>query len=231
MNQPIFSFENIVGGYGTGIVVNGVSGEVRSGEVLSILGRNGVGKSTLLKLLFGFLQSRKGRILFRNKEINDFDPPSRRKLGISYCPQERIVFEDLTVRENLTMMFPDRRIEEFNVYFENFPILRERLSQRAGTLSGGERKILAFVRTLAEKQLLILLDEPSEGVQLENIERMRVLIEDLKRSGRSFIVVEQNLSFAETIADNYLVMDHGQTVLMGSRREINREDLIEYLSV
>jgi len=231
VNQPIFSFENIVGGYGTGIVVNGVSGEVRSGEVLSILGRNGVGKSTLLKLLFGFLQSRKGRILFRNKEINDFDPPSRRKLGISYCPQERIVFEDLTVRENLTMMFPDRRIEEFNVYFENFPILRERLSQRAGTLSGGERKILAFVRTLAEKQLLILLDEPSEGVQLENIERMRVLIEDLKRSGRSFIVVEQNLSFAETIADNYLVMDHGQTVLMGSRREINREDLIEYLSV
>ncbi|MGD0917832.1 MAG: ATP-binding cassette domain-containing protein [Thermodesulfobacteriota bacterium] len=233
MIQSVFAFENIVVGYGTGIVVNGVSGEVGSGEVLSILGRNGVGKSTLLKLFFGFLQSRRGRILFHNKEINDLDPPSRRRLGISYCPQERDVFKDLTVRENLTMMCPERGMDEFSVYFEYFPILRERLSQRAGTLSGGERKILAFTRTLTEKQSLVMLDEPSdsEGVQFLNIERMRILIEELKQGGTSFLAMEQNLAFAETIADHYLVMDHGQPVLIGRRGEINRDELIMHLTV
>ena len=141
------------------------------------------------------------------------------------------MFDDLSVRDNLTLMRPSRRLTPFRRYFDRFPILERRLSQHAGTLSGGEKKMLSFVRGLAEDQPVVLLDEPSEGVQWENILHMDALIAEKKAAGTAFIVVEQNLAFAERIADRYLVMDQGRIMLEGPRSQIDRSHVLAHLHV
>lgn len=231
MTPPLFAFEDLVGGYGTATIVRGVTGAVAPGEVLCVLGRNGVGKSTLMKLLAGHLRPWRGAILFNDRPIAGLDPAARRALGMTYCPQERVVFDDLTVRENLFLMRRDRSLAPLNPYFERFPVLERRLGQHAGTLSGGEKKILSFVRGCFEDSPLMLVDEPTEGVQLENIAHMRALIEAKRTEGTAFIVVEQNLAFAEAVADRYLVMDQGRIVLAGARGEVGRDALLAHLHV
>jgi ABC-type branched-subunit amino acid transport system ATPase component len=224
-------FAAVAGGYSDVDVVRGVSGQAARGEVLCIIGRNGVGKSTLLKLLFGQLPCRSGSIHFESRAIEQIEASQRRALGISYCPQERSVFDELSVRDNLTLMRADRRLDAFEPLFKRFPILPRRLGQHAGTLSGGEKKILSFVRGLSEAQPLVLLDEPSEGVQWENIEHMAAAIAEAKAAGTSFVVVEQNLAFAERIADAYLVIEQGRVVRKGRHGEIGREQLLAHLHV
>lgn len=231
MSAPLLAFEELAGGYGTTTIVRGVSGAVAAGEVLCVLGRNGVGKSTLMKLLAGHLRPWRGTIAFGDRPIGALDPAVRRALGMTYCPQERVVFDDLTVRENLFLMRRDRSLASLQPYVERFPILERRLGQHAGTLSGGEKKILSFVRGCLEDAPLVLIDEPTEGVQLENIEHMRALITAKRRAGVGFVVVEQNLAFAESVADRYLVMDQGRAVLTGARGEIERETLLAHLHV
>jgi branched-chain amino acid transport system ATP-binding protein len=231
MSAPLLAFDEVAGGYGTTTIVRGVTGAVAAGEVLCVLGRNGVGKSTLLKLLAGHLRAWRGAIAFRDRTVTALDPAGRHALGMAYCPQERVVFDDLTVRENLFLMRRDRALGPLKRYFERFPILERRLGQHAGTLSGGEKKILSFVRGCSEDAPLMLIDEPTEGVQLENIEHMRALIADKRAQGTAFVVVEQNLAFAETVADRYLVMDQGRVVLTGARGEIERETLLSHLHV
>jgi ABC-type branched-subunit amino acid transport system ATPase component len=228
---PRLEFAGIAGGYGDVVVVRGIDGAVAAGEVLCVIGRNGVGKSTLLKLLFGQLPCREGSVRFDGRAIDGTPSARRRALGISYCPQERPVFDDLSVRDNLTLMRADRSLDAFAPYFARFPILERRLEQHAGTLSGGEKKILSFVRGLAEAQPLLLLDEPSEGVQWENIVHMAALIEAAKNEGRALVVVEQNLAFAELIADRYLVIEQGRVALAGQRGAINRQTLLGHLQV
>jgi ABC-type branched-subunit amino acid transport system ATPase component len=231
MTAPRLAFEQVTGGYGGAVVVRGVSGAVAAGEVLCVLGRNGVGKSTLMKLLFGFLPLLQGGIRVGDQPIEALAPPLRRRVGITYCPQERPVFDDLSVHENLTLTRADRGLEAFRPYFTRFPILERRLGQHAGTLSGGEKKILSFVRGLAEELPLVLMDEPSEGVQWENILHMESAIAERKAAGTAFVVVEQNLAFAERIADRYLVMDQGRAVLEGTRGTIDREHILAHLHV
>ena len=225
------AFEGLIGGYGDVAVVRGVSGAVGAGEVLAVIGRNGVGKSTLLKLLFGLLPCRSGRIAFEGQALERVEASQRRRLGLSYCPQERSVFDGLSVRDNLTLMRADRRLDAFEPLFERFPILKRRLGQHAGTLSGGEKKLLSFVRGLSEAQPLLLLDEPSEGVQWENILHMVDLLQAARSHGASFVVVEQNLAFAERIADRYLVVEQGRAALEGRRDEIDRARLLSHLHV
>jgi ABC-type branched-subunit amino acid transport system ATPase component len=224
-------FEGLVGGYGDVVVVRGVSGAVAAGEVLCVIGRNGVGKSTLLKMLFGQLPCREGSVRLDGRAIDGVEAAARRRLGISYCPQERPVFDDLNVHDNLTLMHSDRGLAAFAPLFSRFPILERRLEQHAGTLSGGEKKILSFARGLAEAQPVLLLDEPSEGVQWENIVHMAALIETAKVAGTALVVVEQNLAFAELIADRYLVIEQGLVALEGRRDEIDREQLLAHLHV
>ena len=231
-HTPRLEFNGVVGGYGGVAVVRGVSGAVAGGEVLCVIGRNGVGKSTLMKLLFGELPCREGSVRLEGRAIEQLETAQRHALGIGYCPQERPVFESLSVRDNLTLMRADRRLDAFAPLFARFPILAQRLNQHAGTLSGGEKKILSFARGLAEAQPLLLLDEPSEGVQWENILHMAALIDEAKAThGGSFVVVEQNLAFAERIADRYLVIEQGRVVLEGRREEVGRERLLGYLQV
>lgn len=225
------AFDALAGGYGGVDVVRGVSGAVAAGEVLCVIGRNGVGKSTLLKMLFGEIACRTGTVRFEGRAIEHVEPARRRALGISYCPQERPVFDDLSVRDNLTLMRADRSLGAFERFFVRFPILPQRLGQHAGTLSGGEKKILSFARGLSEAQPLVLLDEPTEGVQWENIVHMVALIEAAKAHGTAFVVVEQNLAFAELIADHYLVIDQGRVVLAARTGELGRERLLAHLHV
>jgi urea transport system ATP-binding protein len=229
VNNPGLTFDRITGGYGSTTIVRELSGAVRSGEVLCVLGRNGVGKTTLMRLLMGYLPCARGRVLLGEVPVTALDPAARRRAGITYCPQERPVFDDLSVRDNLTLMRDNRKLGPFAGYFDRFPILERRLTQHAGTLSGGEKKVLSFVRGLAEDQPLILLDEPSEGVQWENILHMQALVAEKKASGAAFIVVEQNLAFAERIADHYLIMDQGRAMLEGSRADIERKHVLEHL--
>lgn len=229
--MTVVSFDNLSGGYGSLNVVEELSGEVGAGQVLCIVGRNGVGKSTLLKLLLGYLPCRSGEVAIGGRKAGAMAPEARRGLGISYCPQERPVFDDLTVSDNLALMSKDGRLDSYRPFFDLFPVLERRLVQRAGTLSGGEKKLLSFTRGLAEGQPAVVLDEPTEGVQWENIQRMADMINTRKAVGTAFIVVEQNLSFAELIADHYLVMDHGRCVLTGSRTEVGRADIVKHLTV
>lgn len=225
------AFEQVTGGYGSTVILRGVSGNVAPGEVLCVLGRNGVGKSTLLKLLFGHVACRKGSVVLGGRPIHALPSSLRRRIGITYCPQERPVFDALSVRDNLTLMRDSRRLDAFRPYFARFPILERRLTQHAGTLSGGEKKILSFVRGLAEDQPVVLLDEPSEGVQWENILHMAASIAEKKAGGTALVVVEQNLAFAERIADRYLVMDQGRVVLEGDRSSVAREQILACLHV
>jgi urea transport system ATP-binding protein len=231
MNAPRLAFEGLTGGYGSTTIVRDLSGAAESGDVLCVLGRNGVGKTTLMKLLFGYLPCLSGMVLLDGKPIQGLDPSARRHIGMTYCPQERPVFDDLSVRDNLTLMRANRQLAPFRRYFDRFPILERRLTQHAGTLSGGEKKVLSFVRGLVEDQPVVLLDEPSEGVQWENILHMEACIAEKRRSGTAFIIVEQNLAFAERIADRYLVMDQGRAMLNGSSAEIDRGKILSYLHV
>ncbi len=231
MSLPRLAFEAVTGGYGTAAVVRDVSGQVAPGEALCVLGRNGTGKTTLMRLLMGYLRCWQGRVRLDGTAIETLSTPARQALGISYCPQERPVFDDLSVRDNLTLMRPNRDLAHLADYFARFPILARRLEQHAGTLSGGEKKLLSVTRGLAEAQPVVLLDEPSEGVQWENILHMTALIAARKAAGTALIVVEQNLAFAERIADRYLVMDQGRVVLAGARADIDRTQLLAHLHV
>lgn len=231
MTGARLSFKTVSGGYGAMTIVRDLSGELAPGACLCILGRNGVGKSTFVKVLSGHLPCLKGEIILGDQNIAACAPDQRRRMGLSYAPQERPVFDTLTVRENLVLMQPTDSMVVFEPFFATFPVLRQRLSQLAGTLSGGERKILSFVRAMSEDGCVTLLDEPTEGVQPENIEHMRRFILQGKASGRSFVVVEQHLHLAEAIADGFLVMDQGTAVLQGPASGIGRAEILGHMEV
>lgn len=227
----LMRFDRLVCGYGDTMVVRGVAGAVGPGQVLGILGRNGVGKTTLVRALTGFLPLREGEVRWRGASLAGVLPHARLSMGMAYAPQENVVFGELSVAENLWL---HRRTADLGVYagyLQRFPRIQERLAQRAGALSGGERKLLSFVRTLGAGADLSILDEPTEGVQPENIERMADCVRARREQGAAFVIVEQNLSFLEAIADEVLVLDHGECVLAGPMAQLGRERLQAHLVV
>ena len=230
MSEALFSFAGVTGGYGATTVVRGVDGAVAAGEACCVLGRNGVGKTTLMRLLTGHLPLQSGAVRFAGQSLDGLSPDRRHRLGLVYCPQDRPVFDNLTVRENLTLMGAADAGRTAPL-LAAFPILETRMTQWAGTLSGGERKILSIARGLAETGKLLLLDEPSEGVQQENVERMARFLREAKAAGRGLLVVEQNLSFALEIADRVIVMDHGEVVLAGAAADLTEDALAAHMHV
>lgn len=228
---PVLRLDNISGGYGDIKVVSGVSLAVSAGEVACITGRNGVGKTTLMRMIAGFLPVMNGQVVLKDRQLGELKPHQRNRLGLAYAPQENVVFDDLSVRENLTLHHANRSLDRYGNLFAAFPRMEERLEQKAGTLSGGERKILSFCRALAEQSDLVLLDEPTEGVQPENIALMAEAIIDASRAGRAFVIVEQNLSLVEAVANQVILLDHGECVFRTANGPHMRDQVIERLTI
>lgn len=224
----LLEIDKLTGGYGDTNVVFDVSAQITAGQVLGVFGRNGVGKTTLARLIQGSLIPAAGRIVLNGEEISSLKSHQRRAQGIGYMPQTDMVFNDLTVWENLTIGQTAHSIEP---YFDMFPRLAERRDQPAGTMSGGERKILAFVRTMIEGTHVIILDEPSEGVQPENIELMAECVRKRAKAGAGVFLCEQNLNFLTRISDHYLGIDTGNIIIDRPATDITPDEVRSALSL
>ncbi|WP_019936225.1 ABC transporter ATP-binding protein [Bordetella sp. FB-8] len=224
-------FDDIIAGYRDTTVLRGISGRIGPGQVLGVVGRNGVGKTTLMHTLAGFITPFSGRIAFSGEPLDGLTPHQRHARGISYAPQDRVVFDDLSVADNLTIGWPTRNLARYRHTFERFPRIAQRLRQKAGRLSGGEKKLLSFVRAIGENALLTLMDEPTEGVAQENIALTARTITERKAQGAAFVIVEQNLDFLLSLADILLVLDHGSIVASGPTAEFDRPRVEQYLVV
>lgn len=231
MSQTLLKFSHLVSGYGDTMVLRDVSGSVVRGEVLGVLGRNGVGKTTLMKTLSGYIKPQEGAVVLNDRDVRLLAPQDRLRAGMAYAPQENVVFGELTVQENLWLHLDDKDESRYANCLKSFPRLVERMGQRSGLLSGGERKLLSFTRSIGLRAALTILDEPTEGVQPENINRMASLVRTRCEEGGAFVIVEQNLEFLLSVASTVLVMDHGQVMLNSPVEKISREQLEDYLMV
>lgn len=224
----LLEIRNLTGGYRDTNVLFDVSARIEAGGVLGVFGRNGVGKTTLARMVQGGLSATKGEIYLNGHPVGNLPAHARRHLGIGYMPQTSMVFDDLTVWENLNL---GHNQECSDRYFDRFPKLAERLDQPAGTMSGGERKILAFVRAMIEDTKMIVLDEPSEGVQPENIDHMADCLKERIAAGAGVLLCEQNLSFLASISSWYVGLDTGRIVLSKSADAVSQADLRTILSL
>lgn len=205
--------EGLRSGYGSIVVLQGVNLAIGKAEIVAVLGRNGVGKTTLMKTLAGLLPARSGTIIFAERDIASVPSHARAQLGLGYVPQGRQIFSKLTVFENLLVGsyangIGGSRAEDL---LESFPSLRLKLKQLGGSLSGGQQQLLALARALVIRPKLLLLDEPSEGIQpsiLEEIKEVLLMFRD--KAGLSVLLVEQNLDFANGLADRSYFMDRGR---------------------
>jgi urea transport system ATP-binding protein len=227
---------HVSSGYGKSIVCNDVSIFVGNGEKVCILGRNGVGKTTFLKTLMGLLPIAEGEGFMDQAPLRNVPSFRIARMGVGYVPQGRGIFAKLTVKDNLGLgtIAEKRRIAEVSdEVFQYFPILKERLNQRAGTLSGGEQQMLSIARALAGNPKLLLLDEPSEGIQPNIVQSLGEIINRVGRERNlTVLIVEQNLDFALSIASRGYVMEKGAIVESGSTEELRKDRIVqEYLGV
>jgi len=212
--------------YGEILALKGISFTVKEGELVTIIGANGAGKTTILRSVMGLARCRKGAIFFRGKDITQSPPHDRARLGISPVPEGRRVFPDLTVAENLLMggyTLEDRKAtsDRMEQAFSLFPILRERQAQVGKTLSGGEQQMLAIARALMAQPRVILMDEVSLGLMPIYVEETFRVIRDLHRNGVTILLVEQNARKALAAADRGYVLETGQIVLSGPSQELS----------
>jgi urea transport system ATP-binding protein len=207
--------------------------EVPEGECTVIMGRNGVGKTTLLQAIMGLLPIRSGRILYHGEEISGVIAEKRAEMGIGYVPQGRQIFPLLTVQENLEIGLPvrkDKKVPEF--IFELFPVLKEMLGRRGGDLSGGQQQQLAIGRALVVDPKLLILDEPTEGIQPNVVQEIGDIIRKLNReAGLTVLLVEQKLPFARKVADRFCILDRGRRVASGGMDQLDDTIIQEYLTV
>ena len=223
--------------YGESQVLWDVSLDVPAGAVMCLMGRNGVGKTTLLKSIMGLLPVRSGRVAFDGTDLGGRRPEERAACGIGYVPQGREIFPNLTVQENLRMgLLGSRRNghgtgDPLEPVFDLFPKLKVLLSRKGGVLSGGEQQQLAIARVLLARPKLLLMDEPTEGIQPSVIDQIEEAIERIKAQGISVLLVEQYLEFAWRLASAYAIMRKGTIVSTGATRDL-REDMVrQHLTV
>ena len=226
----MLTVENVDLYYGASHILRRVGLEAPKGGVTCLLGRNGVGKTSLLRAVLGLEPIRHGRILWEGQDISKLSPHERARRGIAYVPQGREIFPRLSVLENLQTGFAplprkDRKIGD--EIFELFPVLKSMLHRRGGDLSGGQQQQLAIARALVTRPRLIILDEPTEGIQPSIIK----LIEEVARSGVAILLVEQYFEFARDLADHFAVMDRGEVVLAGSKAGMVEADVRKFLTV
>ncbi len=222
--------------YGSSHTLRSVSLEVRQGECMALLGRNGVGKTTLLKCLMGVQPIASGVISFDGKDISRLAPHARAALGMAYVPQGREIFARLTVEENILMGMATQsgsRARDIKAeIFDLFPVLRSMLSRRGGDLSGGQQQQLAIARALVAEPKLIIFDEPTEGIQPSIIKDIGRVISLLRNRGDiAILLCEQYFDFARELADRFVVMSRGEVVATGRRDEMDGEHVKRHLSV
>jgi len=214
--------------YGGSHILRNVSFEVPPGKVTALLGRNGVGKTTLLRTLMGLVPARSGRIMFEERDLTHARPYERARAGIGYVPQGREIFPRLTVEENLLM--GAKRVPE--AVLGMFPVLKQMFGRRGGDLSGGQQQQLAIGRALAMRPRLLILDEPTEGIQPSIIKEIERAIRTLAATGEmAILLVEQYYDFARSLADQYLVMQRGELVARGAGADMERDGVKRLLAV
>lgn len=228
--------QNINQFYGSSHTLRGVSLSIRQGECMALLGRNGVGKTTLLKCLMGVQSISSGSISFAGQDIGALPPHARAKLGMAYVPQGREIFARLTVEENILMGMatkPSRQARDIkDEVFDLFPVLRTMLNRRGGDLSGGQQQQLAIARALVADPKLIIFDEPTEGIQPSIIKDIGRVINLLRNRGDiAILLCEQYFDFARELADRFVVLSRGEVVAAGDRSEMDSEMVRKHLSV
>jgi len=221
--MTLLATEHLVAGYAAGLdILTGVSIDVSEGEVVTVIGPNGAGKSTLVKTIFGLLKPREGRILFRNEEITGLKPHTIARRGLSYVPQLENVFPSLTARENLELGSLDqsRTDERIEHMYKLFPRLGERPRQTAGSMSGGERQMVAMARALMADPQVLLLDEPSAGLAPAFVDAIFAKIREINATGVTIVMVEQNARRALAMSDRGYVLETGANRFEGRGEEL-----------
>lgn len=216
----MLSVKGVTAGYGESIILRQISLDVPPGRVVCIMGRNGVGKTTLTKTIMGAIKTKSGSIHYNEQNITKLAPYERAKLGIGYVPQGREIFGQLTVQENLLLGLEASRERKAGVpasAIDKFPVLPSMFHRKGGDLSGGQQQQLAFARALASKPKLLLLDEPTEGIQPSIVQDIQEVIRSIKQQGETAILlVEQSIEFVKSVADYYYILEKGAVVAEGS---------------
>ena len=242
MSEPMLTVESMSAWYGAAQILYGLSFEVHRGEVVALMGRNGAGKSTTMKTIMGLIPRREGVVCFNGEDISNLKPFEIARRGLGFTPEDRRIFVDLTVMENLdigrqsTRHFADGRPAPSwtpEQLFRLFPNLAEMPERLGGRMSGGEQQMLTVARTLMGNPLLVLLDEPSEGVAPLIVEQMANTILELKKQGLSILLSEQNIHFARLVSDRVYVLEKGQIHWQGSVAELDASPEVQrtYLTV
>lgn len=237
MTDPVLSLRDVEAGYGETTVLDGVSLDVNEGEIVSLIGRNGVGKTTTLRSVLGAVTPTGGQITYDGEDITELDPVKTVKCGVGLVPEERRVFPGLSVEENLRIGSyggsdtPNRRdVDEILDTFEN---LSRRRESRGVDLSGGEQQMLSIGRALVAGADLLMLDEPTEGLAPLIVDRVAELIEEINEEGITVLLVEQNVSVALELADRVYILDKGQVVYEGTPEELDEDESVldRYLGI
>ena len=233
----MLKIENLQASYGGSLVLQGIDMEVHEGHIVALMGRNGVGKSTLMKSLVGLVPPRSGHVLFDGKDITGMPPHQISNLGISYVPQGKEIFQSFTVYENLKLgiiKFKKKNRKIPQEIFEYFPILAERKDQKAGSFSGGEQQMLAIARALVSMPKIVLLDEPSEGIQPSIVKEIRdILVRINKERGFTILIVEQNVDFIMDMANECFFMEKGKILDYAETDRLREDDslITQYLAL
>jgi branched-chain amino acid transport system ATP-binding protein len=227
--------------YGESHVLQDMSVTVDEGEIVALLGRNGMGKSTTLKSIMGLVKPKSGTVLFRGTEISSFPPHKTAKAGVGYVPEERRIFPNLSVLDNLRMGIKHGAAAKksgqnkwtLDRIFEHFPFMKARIQQKGALLSGGEQQMLAIGRTLMGNPDLLLVDEPTEGLAPVMVQEVRDILKDINRAGVSILLVEHNLKVAMSLADRVYLMGKAHLGFTGTRQELEARPEIKakYLEV
>jgi branched-chain amino acid transport system ATP-binding protein len=235
MSETVLEISDVSSGYGEATVLRNVSLGIRPGEIFALLGKNGMGKTTLLKTIMGYLPKKTGAISVRGQDITRMAPHRIARAGIAYAPQEHALFQDLSIRDNLRIGLEKASVfeERFAQIEPVFPVFTNRLKQFAGTLSGGEQKMLLVARALMMRPSIILLDEITEGLQPTVIDRLAdALLWERKQHGTTLLLIEQNVPFALKVADRYAVLKQGEIIDDGNAKdETAAASIFEHLRV
>jgi urea transport system ATP-binding protein len=233
----VLKLENVHAYYGSSHILHGVNFNVEAGEIFCLLGRNGVGKTTLLKTLMGLVDRVSGRITLNNRDITQEPTYKRAKAGLAYVPQGREIIPGFTVLENLKIGAYARgdnnqSVEVPEMIWELFPFLREHLNRRGTNLSGGQQQQLAIARALMMEPDVLLLDEPTEGVQPNIVDEIEGIIARLNREfGKTVLLIEQKIEFARTVGSNFVIMEKGAVAAKGGKNELTDSLVNQYMTV